>query len=123
MAMRLPLVLVCLWAWFFPSVPAFSLPIEEDSVFARVIDSGAGLATVTRMLGGHYMVYDAGHWNGEGKAAFDGIKGVIPEGEEMDLLVLSHSDGIDRAGIGGLLPRDVVMNFTPGGGVGHPSKD
>ena len=38
------------------------------------------------------MVYDAGHWNGQGKSAFDGISQIVPEGEEIDLMILSHSD-------------------------------
>ena len=49
----------------FPTV-VYSLPIEPDAVFVRVVDSGAGLATVVRMPGDRYMIYDAGHWTGEG---------------------------------------------------------
>jgi len=70
---------------------SLSLEIEQDAVFVRVIDTGAGLATVTRMPGDHYMVYDAGHWNAVDEV-MEGIRSVIPEGETIDLLIISHSD-------------------------------
>ncbi len=71
---------------------AFALNPEENAVFVRVIDVGPGEACVVKMPGDYYMIYDAGHWTGEGRAAFDGISEIIPDGEEIDLMVLSHSD-------------------------------
>jgi len=68
-----------------------ALPVEKDSVFGRVIDTGPGLATVVRLPGDHYVVYDVGHWNHVGRV-MDGINEVIPEGKRIDLLVLSHGD-------------------------------
>ena len=58
--MRKLLVLI-----LFSSQLLAALPIEDDAVFIRVIDSDAGLATITKMPGGHYMVYVAGHWDGK----------------------------------------------------------
>jgi competence protein ComEC len=68
-----------------------ALEFEENAVFVRIIDTGAGLATVAKMPGGYYMVYDTGHWDYEDDV-FEALKKIIPENEEIDLLVLSHSD-------------------------------
>jgi beta-lactamase superfamily II metal-dependent hydrolase len=81
-----------LWCALFSPFPSFFLPIEDDSVFALVVDSGAGFVTATRKPGDFYMVYDAGNYPGEGKVAFEGISDVIPQTEEIDLFVLSHND-------------------------------
>ena len=71
---------------------AHALSPEPDAVFVRVIDVGPGVSCVIKMPGDFYMVYDAGHWNGQGKSAFEGISEIVPEGEEIDLMILSHSD-------------------------------
>ena len=76
---------------------SFALDIENDAVFVRIVDTGAGLATVTKMPGNYYMVYDAGHWHHKDKTLAS-ISGVIPDGEEIDLLILSHNDS-DHLGI------------------------
>jgi competence protein ComEC len=64
---------------------------DPDGVYVRVVDAGPGLCTVTRMPGGHYMVYDAGHWNFDG-VCFRAVQEIVPSDEPIDLLVLSHSD-------------------------------
>ncbi len=56
---------------------SLALEIEPDAAFVRVIDSGAGLATVVRLPGDHYIIYDAGHWNDEGGRTFDAFAEVI----------------------------------------------
>ncbi len=61
-----------------------------DDLYVRVVDVGPGLCTITRVPGGRYMVYDAGHWSN--KACLNGVRRVI-EGEVIDLLIISHSDG------------------------------
>ncbi len=94
---------------------AFALDLEQDAVFIRVIDVGPGLASVIRMPGDHYMVYDAGHWAGGGKRAFDGIKDVIPQGEDIDLLVLSHSDADHLAAADELLGAYTVKRVIRSG--------
>lgn len=71
---------------------AHALSPEPDAVFVRVIDVGPGESCVIKMPGDFYMVYDAGHWNGQGKSAFEGISEIVPDGEEIDLMILSHSD-------------------------------
>ena len=83
--------------------PARALTIEPNAVFVRVIDVGPGLAIVVRMPGDFYMVYDAGHWAGGGSAAFEGVKSVVPEDEEIDLMVLSHSDADHLAAVDEIL--------------------
>ncbi len=65
---------------------------DEDDVFVRVIDVGAGLCCVVKMPDNHYMIYDAGNYVGGGREAFESIAEVIPEGSTVDLMVLSHSD-------------------------------
>lgn len=71
---------------------ALGQPAGADDVYARVVDVGAGLCCVVRMPGNHYMVYDAGNYTDSGASAFDAVREIIPEGEEIDLMVLSHSD-------------------------------
>ncbi len=67
--------------------------LEDDDLFARVIDSGQALCVVIKMPDNHYMIYDAGNWRSEGEEAYISIKEIIPEGSTIDLMVLSHSDG------------------------------
>ena len=55
-----------------------------------VIDTGPGLATVTRMDNGDIFVYDTGHWNTQ-SAVFQTMKDFIGN-NDIDLLVLSHID-------------------------------
>lgn len=68
---------------------------DPDALFVRVIDCGAGLACVVKMPGAngddYYMIYDTGHWNTDNKV-LEAVQEIIPDGEEIDLLVLSHSD-------------------------------
>jgi Metallo-beta-lactamase superfamily len=63
---------------------------QPDEVVIRVVDTGPGLCTVTVMPGGHYMVFDAGHWS-YGRCQ-DAVEELVPEGATIDLVVLSHSD-------------------------------
>ena len=69
---------------FLVSASAF-----PDTV-TRVIDTGPGLATVTRFNNGQIMVYDTGHWNHDNAllAAFQAFIG----DHDIDLLIASHSD-------------------------------
>ena len=64
-----------------------------DAVYVRVVDVGAGLCTVTSVPGGHYMIYDAGDYQDQGKSCIKAIREIIPERAPIDLLVLSHTDG------------------------------
>lgn len=76
-----------------------SCVIAEDQVHIRVVDVGAGHCAVVKMPGDHYMIYDAGFYNGVGEQhAIDTIKEMIPEDSVIDLLVLSHSDA-DHLGV------------------------
>lgn len=56
----------------------------------RVIDTGPGLATVTRFANGDIMVYDTGHWNHD-PAVFNEFRDFIGD-TDIDLLITSHSD-------------------------------
>ena len=74
---------------------AFSLPgasglgAQDDRVVVRVVDVGSGACTVTRAPGEHYMVSDAGHW--EGQKCNEAAREFV-EGDQIDLLIISHSD-------------------------------
>lgn len=68
---------------------ANALDAGPDDVYVRVVDVGPGLCTVTKAPRGHYMVYDAGHWHGE--KCIEAVRQIV-EGEEIDLLIISHSD-------------------------------
>ncbi len=69
------------------SVPVLAQPTDPNALYVRVVDVGAGLRCVVKMPGGHYMVYDAG--NGVARP-FKGVSDVIPDGEEIDLMILGH---------------------------------
>ncbi len=66
-----------------------ALTAGPTDVYVRVVDVGSGLCTITRAPDNHYMVYDAGHWNGN--KCIEAAREIIG-GEPIDLLVISHSD-------------------------------
>ena len=57
----------------------------------RVIDTGPGLASVTVIPGGFYMVYDTGRPERTSLVSTRVFE-LIPDTAAIDLLVLSHSD-------------------------------
>jgi competence protein ComEC len=61
---------------------------QPAAVSIRVVDTGPGLCTITVMPDGHYMVFDAGNFG----RCFETVKDLVPNGETIDLMVLSHSD-------------------------------
>ena len=71
------------------STPALALDAGSNDVYVRVVDVGPGLCTVTKVPGGHYMVYDAGHW--EGLHCYEAVQQIVG-GADIDLLVISHAD-------------------------------
>lgn len=56
--------------------------------YLRVVDVGNGLCVVARTPDGHSMLYDAGE---SGSHCLRAVREIIPE-QEIDLVVLSHSD-------------------------------
>jgi competence protein ComEC len=54
-----------------------------------VVDVGAGLCTVTEIPNGHYLIYDAGHWQSTQCLA---AAREIVDGDVVDLLIVSHTD-------------------------------
>lgn len=67
-------------------------PQNTAALLCRVVDVGSGLCCVVRMPGDRYLIYDTGHWAGGGAPTFAKIREIVPDGAEIDLLVLSHSD-------------------------------
>jgi len=86
------LLLVCVVCF----ISLLALGAEEDAVFVRVLDVGPALCCVVKMPGEQYMIFDAGYW--KGKETFASVAEFIPKDEEIDLLVLSHSDS-DHIGV------------------------
>lgn len=68
---------------------AEALDAGPDDLYSRVVDVGAGLCVITAIPNGHYLVYDAGHWNGS--KCVEGVRDVV-EGEQIDVMILSHGD-------------------------------
>ena len=62
----------------------------QPAVSVRVVDTGPGLCTIAVIPGGFYMVFDAGHWLDS--RCFEAVQELVPQGESIDLMVLSHSD-------------------------------
>jgi len=66
---------------------------QGDKLVVRVVDVGAGLACIVATPDNHYMIYDTGHWAAAAQnAVVAAAEEIIPEGAEVDLLVLSHVD-------------------------------
>ena len=84
-----------LFVWLaFVAVPAVAAtPPGPNDVYVRVVDVGPGLCCVIKLPGPKYVIYDAGLPAGEGVTAFAGIQKVIPADSDIELMVVSHSDG------------------------------
>lgn len=66
--------------------------LGPDDLLCRVVDVGAGQCAVVVIPGGHYIVFDGGNYKDGGATAMDAVEELIPEGETIDLMVISHSD-------------------------------
>lgn len=102
-----------LLALFAPSAEA--LEPDPGGVFVRVIDVGAGHAAVIQMPEGFHMVYDAGNFTDKGKSALAGVQSVITEDEEIDLMVLSHSDADHLGAVDKILDSYTVRTIIRSG--------
>lgn len=80
-------ILLCSLVWL-GDARAELVPDDED-LYVRVVDVGAGLCTITRAPGPHFMVYDAGHWNNH--RCRDAALEIIGD-HDIDLMVISHND-------------------------------
>ncbi|OZC01140.1 hypothetical protein BSZ36_18640 [Rubricoccus marinus] len=56
-----------------------------------MLDVGQALSVVAALPGGHYVVFDAGD-DVRGNPVLDGVREVVPDDEDIDLLVISHPD-------------------------------
>ena len=73
-----------------PTAAMAALDVENDDVYVRIVDVGPGLCAVVRVPGDHFMVYDAGQWNG--RHCINAVRELVT-GDTIDLMVISHSDG------------------------------
>ena len=73
-----------------------ALEMEDDDVYVRVVDVGPGLCAIVRAPDNHFMVFDAGHWNGQ--HCISAVRELVTE-DTIDLMVISHSDA-DHLGDG-----------------------
>lgn len=77
---------------FLATASAWAVQSPEKDAYVRVVDVGPGLCTVTEVPGDsrmHYMVYDAGHWDND--RCLLAVNEIVGK-NEIDLMVLSHSD-------------------------------
>lgn len=75
---------------------------SRDMVYTRIMDTGPGLCTVTRMPGPHYMVYDTGNRNHDAKCT-TAIERIVPSGSSIALLIQTPSDSDHLAATGKVL--------------------
>ncbi len=118
-ALKLSLVLVV--AMVAPSSspprPPPNAAESQNGVYARVVDVGAGLCCIVRIPGDHYLVYDAGNYESAGKQeAIEALEELIPDGQDIDLLVLSHSDADHLGAVPEICDRYAVRRVLRGGG-------
>lgn len=81
--------------------------VLSQELKVRVVDVGAGLCTIIKTPDDRYIIYDAGNYEDHGKSAWNAITEEIPEGAEIDLLVISHSDADHIAAA-----DDIVNNYN-----------
>jgi len=90
------MLLLAVFVWSL-ACSLHALEPGPDDVLVRVVDVGAGLCCVVKMPPApnenrtHYMIYDAGHWEGISRTV-EAIEEMIPRESIIDLMVLSHSD-------------------------------
>ncbi|HYE63534.1 MAG TPA: MBL fold metallo-hydrolase [Phycisphaerales bacterium] len=109
------LLLSVLWSVFFlPSAPAPADP----QLTVRVVDVGAGECCVVSLPDGQFIVYDAGNFQDKGRSAMRAINEIIPDGSEIALLVLSHSDA-DHLGAVPAICEQYAVRRVIRGGTGH----
>jgi beta-lactamase superfamily II metal-dependent hydrolase len=65
--------------------------LPDDTALIRVLDVGQALSVVAALPGDYYVVFDAGD-DVRGNPVLAGVNEVVPDGEDIDLLVISHPD-------------------------------
>ena len=106
---------------FFIGLPCVSAPVTaaiqpgSNDVYIRVVDVGAGLCAVAVMPQNYYMVYDAGNFVDGGDTCLRAIQSLIPEDDEIDLLILSHSDADHLGAVPELLGAYKVKRIVRSG--------
>lgn len=61
------------------------------------------------------MVYDAGNFQDDGATCVDAVEELIPEGDAIDLMILSHSDADHLGGVDEILDDYTVRRIIHGG--------
>jgi len=80
-----------------------------------VLDVGAGLCNLIKLPDGKFIIYDAGHYNGKGIPTLKQIEAFIPHGSEIELMILSHTDGDHIGAAGGIIESYRVKQLLWGG--------
>ncbi len=70
--------------------PAAALNPGPDDAYIRVVDGGSGLCTITSVPGPHFMIFDAGHW--QGSQCINAVREILGSNTTIDLMVISHTD-------------------------------
>ncbi|MEP0548106.1 MAG: MBL fold metallo-hydrolase, partial [Rhodothermales bacterium] len=65
--------------------------LPDGTALIRVLDVGQALSVVAALPGDYYVVFDAGD-DLPGNPVLTGVREIVPDGEEIDLLVISHPD-------------------------------
>lgn len=103
----------------FTAVIVASIALSAQELYVRVVDVGAGECVVIKAPGKdereHYIIYDAGNWEDAGKTAKTAIAEIVKPKAEIDLLVLSHSDG-DHVAAAPYITKnfEVLQSIHPG---------
>jgi beta-lactamase superfamily II metal-dependent hydrolase len=85
-------VVVMLWLAALAGTASQAHPaLPDDTALIRVLDVGQALSVVAALPGDYYVVFDAGD-DVRGNPVLAGVNEVVPDGEDIDLLVISHPD-------------------------------
>ena len=91
---------------------------QDDPLYVRVVDVGAGLCCVVVTPDQHHMDYDAGNYKDQGSTAIAAIRELVPAGATIDLLVLSHRDADHLAAAPAICDEYKVQRVIRDGLVG-----
>ena len=83
-----PIIVVIACTVLFVLFLTAALPSAAQKLLTRIIDTGAGHASVTVIPGGFYMVYDTGHWNHDTRVS-EQILGALPLDSRMACAAVS----------------------------------
>jgi len=93
------------------SIPGFAIEGTDGDLIVDIVDVGAGLCNIITLPDSRYIIYDAGHYRGRGRTTYYQIAEIVPPGSQIELLIMSHTDGDHIGAAGQILTNYRVQNL------------